>query len=186
MQAVVGMVQGWEQRGNSLTVGVSSHYTVSARGVAQFGSAPRLGRGGRRFESARPDQNLIRDSWIRSVCESRFIMPFPPERSKTMAKAKFDGVIEAVHYKPDGQVDWVRSYLRRGPTFSDRLLIDRQTLIEHLKAGKNYMVGQRVAQFASTFEVSLPVRVVQKDGKDIVVAGDGFSDQDNLPGVPII
>jgi hypothetical protein len=103
-----------------------------------------------------------------------------------MAKAKFDGVIEAVHYKPDGQVDWVRSYLRRGPTFSDRLLIDRQTLIEHLKAGKNYMVGQRVAQFASTFEVSLPVRVVQKDGKDIVVAGDGFSDQDNLPGVPII
>jgi hypothetical protein len=25
------------------------------RGVAQFGSAPRLGRGGRRFKSARPD-----------------------------------------------------------------------------------------------------------------------------------
>ncbi len=103
-----------------------------------------------------------------------------------MAKAKFDGVIEAVHYKPDGQVDWVRSYLRRGPTFSDRLLIDRQTLIEHLKAGKNYMVGQRVPQYASTFDVSVPVKVVQKDGKDIVIAGDVLSDQDNLPGVPII
>jgi hypothetical protein len=30
-------------------------YTHPRRGVAQFGSAPRLGRGGRRFESARPD-----------------------------------------------------------------------------------------------------------------------------------
>jgi hypothetical protein len=103
-----------------------------------------------------------------------------------MAKAKYDGVIEAVHYKPDGQVDWVRSYLRRGPTFSDRLLIDRQTLIEHLKAGKNYMVGQRVLQFAGTFEVTVPVKVVQKNGKDIVITGEVSSDQDHLAGVPII
>ena len=103
-----------------------------------------------------------------------------------MAKVKFDGVIEAVHYKPDGQVDWVRSYLRRGPTFSDRLLLDRQTLIEHLKAGKIYMAGQRVPQLASTFEVSLPIKVIQKDGKDIVVAGDVSSTHDNLAGVPII
>jgi hypothetical protein len=103
-----------------------------------------------------------------------------------MANTKFDGVIEAVHYKPDGQVDWVRSYLRRGPTFSDRLLIDRQTLIEHLKAGKNYMVGRRVLQFASTFEVTVPVKVVQRDGKDIILAGEGPSNQDHLEGVPII
>jgi hypothetical protein len=103
-----------------------------------------------------------------------------------MAKVKFDGVIEAVHYKTDGQVDWVRSYLRRGPTFSDRLLIDRQTLIEHLKAGKNYMVGQRVSQFASTFEVTVPVKVVLKDGKDLIIAGEGSFDQDNLIGVPVI
>jgi hypothetical protein len=113
-------------------------------------------------------------------------MPFFPERRKTMAKAKFDGVIEAVHYKPDGQVDWVRSYLRRGPTFSDRLLLDRQTLIEHLKAGKNYMVGQRIPRFASTFEVTAPVKVIKKDGKDIVVAGEASSDQDKLEGVPVI
>jgi hypothetical protein len=182
----MGMIQGGEQKGNSLTVGAYSHYTVSARGVAQFGSAPRLGRGGRRFESARPDQKIIRDSWDGLDRESRFIMPSCPERRKTMAKAKFDGVIEAVHYKPDGQVDWVRSYLRRGPTFSDRLLIDRQTLIEHLKAGKNYMVGERIPQFASTFEVTVPVKVVQKDGKDFVIAGDSFSNQDHLAGVPII
>ena len=35
------------------------HYTHTVRGVAQSGSAPRLGRGGRRFESARPDNQLI-------------------------------------------------------------------------------------------------------------------------------
>ncbi len=35
----------------------SSHYThITPRGVAQLASAPRLGRGGRRFESAHPDQ----------------------------------------------------------------------------------------------------------------------------------
>lgn len=103
-----------------------------------------------------------------------------------MARPKFDGVIEAVHYKPDGQVDWVRSYLRRGPTFSDRLLLDRQTLIEHLKAGKNYVAGQRVPQLASTFEVSVPIKVIQKDGEDIVVAGDVSADHDDLVGVPRI
>ena len=30
-------------------------YTINSRGVAQSGSAPRLGRGGRRFKSGRPD-----------------------------------------------------------------------------------------------------------------------------------
>ena len=39
----------------TLTIFTPSHYTQASRGVAQYGSAPRLGRGGRRFESARPD-----------------------------------------------------------------------------------------------------------------------------------
>jgi hypothetical protein len=103
-----------------------------------------------------------------------------------MARKKYDGVVEAVHYKPDGQIGWVRTYLRRGPTFSDYILLDRQTLIEHLKAGKRYLVGERVPQLASTFEVSEPLRVVQKDGKEIVVTGDLQADKDDLKGVPLI
>jgi len=103
-----------------------------------------------------------------------------------MAKQKFDGVIEAVHYKPDGQVDWVRTYLRRGPTFSDYILLDRQTLIEHLKSGKKYMVGERIPQLASTFEVTRPVKVIQNGSRDILVVGDIQSDQDRLEGVPLI
>jgi hypothetical protein len=103
-----------------------------------------------------------------------------------MAKQDFDGVVEAVHYTPDGQVDWVRTYLRRGPVFSDYILLERQTLIEHLKSGKRYLAGKRVPQLASTFEVTEPVSVIQKDGKDILVTGNIQSDRDNLAGVPLI
>ena len=37
------------------------HSSKIHRGVAQPGSAPRSGRGGRRFESCRPDKNLLKD-----------------------------------------------------------------------------------------------------------------------------
>ncbi|MDP1779148.1 MAG: hypothetical protein Q8K73_02630, partial [Anaerolineales bacterium] len=50
-----------------------------------------------------------------------------------MAK-KIDGVIEAVRYK-NGQITWVRAYERRGATFSDRVLLDRKTLLQRLQKG---------------------------------------------------
>jgi hypothetical protein len=101
-----------------------------------------------------------------------------------LAKQNFDGVVEAVHYRPDGQVDWVRTFLRRGPTFSDYILLDRQTLIEHLKSGKKYLAGKRIPQLASTFEVTLPLRVIQKNSQEILVTGEAQADQDRLDGVP--
>ncbi len=79
-----------------------------------------------------------------------------------MAKMKYDGVIEAVHYKPNGDVDWVRAYERRGPTFSDHLLIDRQTLIDRIKSGKKYVAGKRIVLMASTFEVTNSIQVVNE------------------------
>ena len=103
-----------------------------------------------------------------------------------MAKAKFDGVVEAVHYTPDRQVEWVRAYLRRGPTFSDRLLVDRQALIEHLKSGKKFMAGKRLPLLGGTFEVTQPLRLIQQDGKDVLVVGDTPTTQDQLEGVPVI
>lgn len=101
-----------------------------------------------------------------------------------MAKQKFDGVIEAVHYQTDGQVDWVRAYLRRGPVFSDLVIIDRQTLIDLLRSGKRFVVGERVAYMGAQFEVSHPLRLVQKDGKAILVVGDRDAESDCLNGVP--
>ena len=56
---------------------------------------------------------------------------------------KFDVVIEAVRYK-SGKIELVRAYERRGPSFSDRVLLDRKTLLERLKDGKTF--GDRPAQ----------------------------------------
>ena len=67
-----------------------------------------------------------------------------------MAK-KIDGVIEAVRYNPNGQIALVRAYERRGATFSDRVLLDRKTLLERLKSGKNFSIGQR-KEFLTTRE----------------------------------
>jgi hypothetical protein len=103
-----------------------------------------------------------------------------------MAKVKFDGVIEAVHYNPEGNVEWVRAYLRRGPTFSDHILLDRQTLVEQIKAGKKFFAGKRIPLKASTFEISAPVRVIQKNSHDLLVAGDEEPQKDHLKNVPIL
>ena len=103
-----------------------------------------------------------------------------------MANPKYDGVIEAARYKPNGELEWVRAYLRRGPTWSDWVLIDRQSLIKRLKAGKRFMAGDRVPQMAGTFEVTQPVKVIQRDGKEVLVTGDLQSEQDRLEGVPVL
>ncbi len=103
-----------------------------------------------------------------------------------MPKQKLDGVVQAVHYTMDGQVEWVRAYLRRGPTFSDRVKLDRQTLVANLKAGKRYFAGQPVPQMASTFQLAEPLQLLEKDGRVILVTGDRKADQDRLDGIPVI
>jgi hypothetical protein len=103
-----------------------------------------------------------------------------------MAKSKIDGVVQAVHYNPDGQVAWVRAYVRRGPTFSDRVLIDRQTLIEHIKSGKHYFVGDTVPQMASTFKVTQPLQIIEKNGKPFLVTDAKDVEHDRIEGAPVI
>jgi hypothetical protein len=100
-----------------------------------------------------------------------------------MAK-KFDGVIEAAHYK-NGQIESVRAFERRGATFSDRVLIDRKDLLERLNHGKKYVVGKRREFLASTFEVQeKPVQVLKRDGKEIISTRPD-ADQDELEQVPV-
>jgi hypothetical protein len=84
-----------------------------------------------------------------------------------MAK-KFDGVIEAVHYK-NGQIMAVRAFERRGATFSDHVLLNRKELLERLKKGQKYVIGKRKEFLASTFDVEeKPVQVLNRDGKEII------------------
>jgi len=104
----------------------------------------------------------------------------------SMAKVKIDGVIEAVHYTPEGQVAWVRAYERRGPTFSDRVLLDRASLISLLKARKCWVIGRRKPQWASTFETTSLVQLIQKDKRELIATGRTSADHDLLDGVPVI
>jgi hypothetical protein len=105
-----------------------------------------------------------------------------------MADKKYDGVIEAVHYSPDGQrVDWVRAYLRRGATWGDRVILKRQELIDEIKSGKRMVTGQRVEFMAGTFEISAPVKIAGPAGKEVViVASSADNECDNLEGVPAL
>ena len=103
-----------------------------------------------------------------------------------MARIKYDGVLETVHFKPDGQLDWVRVYIRRGPIFSDRVLLSRQAFIEQLKKGKRYWVGERIHKMGGKFNVTQPVHLLQQDGNAVIVLGDVRAAKDELTGVPII
>lgn len=103
-----------------------------------------------------------------------------------MAKPKIDGVIEAARYNPDGKIQWVRAYLRRGPIYSDRILLDRQTLVEQLKSGKTFMSGERIELMAGTFKLGKSVRLLQANGQEVLVTDEAQPKQDHLEGVPIL
>ena len=95
---------------------------------------------------------------------------------------RFDGVIEAVRYR-DGRIQMVRAYERRGAAFSDRVLLDRQALLERLQKGRHFVTGQRKQFLAGTFEVGKTVNLVGQDGSKIVTTLTKH-DEDRLEGVP--
>ncbi len=85
-----------------------------------------------------------------------------------MPKQRFDGVIEAVRYSPQGQIAFVRAYERRGAAFSDCILLDRAALIERLKARKRFVTGQRLEFLAGTFDPAHEVLLLSRNGKEII------------------
>ena len=101
-----------------------------------------------------------------------------------MAK-KFDGVIEAVRYNPDGQIALVRAYVLRGVTYSDRVLLDRKTLLERIKEGKKFTIGQRKEFLASTFEFGKTVKALGSNGKDFLTTREEVPQHDELEETPI-
>jgi hypothetical protein len=102
-----------------------------------------------------------------------------------MAK-KYDAVLEAVHFAEDGKIDWVRVYERMGAVYSDRLIWKREILVDKLKRGANILTGKRIYLMGNSFEVGDSVRLVEKDGKSVVVLGEAQSDKDSLDSVPRI
>ena len=96
---------------------------------------------------------------------------------------RIDGVIEAVRYKGT-RIEWVRAYERRGPTFSDRVLIDRPRLVARLNQGQRIVTGQRRELLASTFDVGKRVTLAGRKGDQVVTTMDQ-DERDRLEGVPL-
>jgi len=103
-----------------------------------------------------------------------------------MAKPKYDGVVQAVRYDDQGQVLWVRAFLRRGQAWSDQIILKRIALIELIKSGKRIVVGERTKFLGATFETADPVTVVKVNGHEVLVTGDTQAKKDSLAGVPLI
>lgn len=96
-----------------------------------------------------------------------------------MAK-KFDGVIEAVRYNPDGQIALVRAYVLRGVTYSDRVLLDRETLLKRIKEGQKFTTGQRKEFLASTFEFGKTVKALGANGHTLLTTREDVPQHDEL------
>ncbi len=96
---------------------------------------------------------------------------------------QFEGVIEAVRYK-GGKIDVVRAYERRGATFSDHVLLNRQRLIERIRQGRRFVTGERKEFMASTFEIGKSVNLIGGDDVQIISTRDQ-SERDELEGVPV-
>lgn len=103
-----------------------------------------------------------------------------------MAKPRYDGVVQAVRYDDQGQVLWVRAFLRRGQVWSDQMVLKRSALIEQIKSGKRIVVGQRTRFSGATFETTDPVTVVNVNSHEILITGDTKAKTDSLPDVPLI
>ncbi|MFN8412196.1 MAG: hypothetical protein U0Z26_07395 [Anaerolineales bacterium] len=99
-----------------------------------------------------------------------------------MAK-KVDIVIEAVRYK-NGQIVMARGYERRGTTFSDRVLLDRKTLLERLQKGQQVLIGSREELKASTFKLGRDVRLVKQDEREWITT-QATATRDELEEVPV-
>jgi hypothetical protein len=96
---------------------------------------------------------------------------------------KIDGVIEAVRYK-NGQIMMVRAYERRGATFSDRVLLDRKTLLDRLQKGQQFVTGSREEFRASTFKVGKSVIVLNQDNHELLSTSANAT-RDELEETPV-
>jgi hypothetical protein len=103
-----------------------------------------------------------------------------------MARAKYDGVIEAVRYTANGKIDFVRAYKRHGATFSDHILLRRGELLEQLKKGQRFVTGQRKEYLGSTFETGKTVKWSSHNGDGVILTDGQTSRHDFLESVPIL
>jgi len=99
---------------------------------------------------------------------------------RTMPGKKITTVIDSVRYLPDGRIDLVRVYERRGAIWSDYLLLSRPDLIKRIRKGK-ITSGSRKRFLGSELEIGTPINYEM----DIFFTGNQRGKMDLLDGVPI-
>ncbi len=103
-----------------------------------------------------------------------------------MTDEKSDFVIEAVRYQPDGWIDFVRLYERRGASFSDIVLCDREKVLHLLKTHKVIHTGVRLSGLASTFRLDSLVKMDESANKMVLYNTDEIPNIDLLLNVPVL
>jgi len=101
-------------------------------------------------------------------------------------KKPYDGVVVAVRYTSQGDIDWVRAFERRGFVFTDRINLNRESLTARLKAGKRFKTGARKTYQGNDFEVYDDIQIIEKNGSSVIVAGQQSAERDALGDLPII
>ena len=101
-------------------------------------------------------------------------------------KKSFDGVIVGARYTSEGKIKWVRAFERHGFVFTDRLLMDRNTLIENLRTGKKFKTGKRLVYQGNDFDVWEDIKLLEEEEDSVIVVGDKQSKEDFLGDLPII
>ena len=164
------------------------HYTHDNRGVAQL-VAHRVwdaGVGGSSPLTPTQGRNALISIFFTRALRFQLLKPSGDRSIKVdMARLNYDGVVEAIRYDHQGQVQLVRVYIRHGPTWSDVVLFDRQSFVEQLKSGKRFVVGERIPLLAGTFKTTKDLSLIGHNGNYIIVTGDTKADKDSLPDVPV-
>ncbi len=66
----------------------------------------------------------------------------------------------------------MRAYERRGPTWSDVVLLDLETLVERLEEGKRFYVGKRHEFQASEFDLGDAIRLRKRKSGSVIIVGN--------------
>ena len=103
-----------------------------------------------------------------------------------MKRNKADLIIEAVHRKHNGQIDFVRAYQKRGATYSDCVLVKRQKLLEMLAKGNQVVTGERIPFLGTIFSDQKTVGLLTINNKQTIATTGSTVSQKELADTPLI
>jgi hypothetical protein len=98
-----------------------------------------------------------------------------------MTRKHLDGIIEAVRYSANGEIQIVRGFKSRGAVWSDHVILDRQELSKQLALGKYYVAGDRKTYLGNVFNTGRSIC----QGEDHIITEGQDSSRDFLDGVPV-